>query len=240
VLMRATDALAARAIADATGINRSTTHRALNTLINRGWVDRTPDGGGYRLSVKFLALVHVSTHERSFLREIRPALDLLSERSRETVHVGVLDGFEVLHVDKIDSLERVGVSSKIGSRGPAHTASLGKALLAASPDELVERYLRHTRAGAAGAPFDEASFRAELALTRARGYSLDNEEDAVGVRCLGVAVRGAGGAPLFALSLTGPSGRFTIERALELAPLMVATAADLSRRLGAELASETS
>jgi hypothetical protein len=63
-----------------------------------------------------------------------PVLDALSAEYRETVHLGVLDGPQVLHVDKIDSLERVGVASKIGSRGPALTASFGKALLAASSD----------------------------------------------------------------------------------------------------------
>jgi DNA-binding IclR family transcriptional regulator len=228
VLMRAAAPLSARTLADAIGINRSTTHRALNTLIHRGWVERTPDAANYRLSVKFLALVHVSTQVRSFLQEVRPALEHLSVLSRETVHVGVLDGSEVLHVDKIDSLERVGVASKIGSRGPAHTASLGKALLAASPDAVVEEYIAY-----AGHPaFDPVALRDEIRTTRTRGYSIDNEEDAIGVRCLGVAVQGAGGVPLFAISLTGPAARFTLDRVQALAPAMIDIARQLSLKLG--------
>jgi IclR family transcriptional regulator, KDG regulon repressor len=233
LLMRSPEALSARAIADATGIHRSTTHRALNTLIHRGWVERQPESADYRLSVKFLALAHVATQERSFLREVRPALERLSALSRETVHVGVLDGLDVLHLDKIDSLERVGVASKIGSRGPAHSASLGRALLAASSDRMVEEFLIESdlSRGAHRIP-DLTRFREEIARTRQRGYSLDDEEDSIGVRCLGVAVRGAGGAPLFAISMTGPSARFTLERALSFAPAAVEIARDLSVRLG--------
>jgi IclR family transcriptional regulator, KDG regulon repressor len=233
LLMRNSEALSARAIADATGIHRSTTHRALNTLIHRGWVERQPDSADYRLSVKFLALAHVATQERSFLREVRPALERLSALSRETVHVGVLDGLDVLHLDKIDSLERVGVASKIGSRGPAHSASLGRALLAASPDRAVEAFIVESdlSRGAYRLP-DPQRFREEIARTRQRGYALDDEEDSIGVRCLGVAVRGAGGAPLFAISMTGPSARFTLERALSFAPAAVEIARDLSLRLG--------
>jgi IclR family KDG regulon transcriptional repressor len=134
LLMRSPIALSARAISEATGIQRSTTHRVLNTLMHRGWVERQPSSSDYRLSVKFLALAHVAVEGHSFLREVRPALEQLSALSRETVHVGVLDGLDVLPIEKIDSLERVGVASKVGSRGPAHSTSLGRALLAASPE----------------------------------------------------------------------------------------------------------
>jgi IclR family transcriptional regulator, KDG regulon repressor len=235
LLMRHAEALPARTIAQELGINRTTVHRALNTLMYRGWVERQPGATDYRLSVKFLALAHVSTQTRSFLQEVRPSLDDLSRLSRETVHVGVLDGFEILHVDKIDSLERLGIASKIGSRGPAHKASLGKALLAAGSDAVLEDYIAHATNPARPMRLaDPDAFRTEMWLTRARGYSVDNEEDAVGVRCLGVAVRGAGGVPLFAISLTGPAARFTMERVEAHAPAMVATAHALSLQLGWE------
>lgn len=233
LLMRSTTALSARAIADATGIQRSTTHRVLNTLMHRGWVERQPSSSDYRLSVKFLALAHVAVEGRSFLHEVRPALEKLSALSRETVHVGVLDGLDVLHIEKIDSLERVGVASKVGSRGPAHSTSLGRALLAASPERALEQFIaRAVKSRGETHLADPQRFREEIARTRDRGYSFDDEEDSVGVRCLGVAVRGAGGAPLFAISMTGPSARFTIERALSFAPVAVEIANQLSLQLG--------
>jgi IclR family acetate operon transcriptional repressor len=232
VLLQASAPLSAREIGERRGINRTTAHRLLNTLIHQGWVERHA-AGGYQLSVKFLALAHVSTQVRSFLAEIRPALAPLSELARETVHVGVLDGFDIVHVDKIESLEHVGISSRIGARGVAHRTGLGKALLAASQDEFVAAYIE--QGTHREPPFTVAAAEpvwAAVRQTREAGYSLDDEEDSVGVRCIGVAVRGAGGKPLFAISVTGPSPRFTRAVSEHIAPTLVAVARRLSHRFG--------
>jgi IclR family transcriptional regulator, KDG regulon repressor len=233
VLMRRGEPLSARAIAEEAGINRTTTHRLLNALIHRGWIEKPAGTASYRLGIKFIALAHVGSLGRSFLEEVRPAMERLSRLSRETVHLGVLDGYEVLHVDKIESLERVGVASKVGSRGTLHTTGLGKALLAAGTDEFLEEYIaRASDTGALVPVVDPGVLRKEIARTRERGYSIDDEEDSIGVRCLGVAVIGAGGVPLFALSLTGPSPRFTRERVAAYAAEAKAAARALSRQLG--------
>lgn len=234
VLLQASGPLSAREIGERSGVNRTTAHRLLNTLMLHGWVERHEEGG-YRLSVRFLALAHVSSQVRGLFEEIRPALVPLSELSRETVHVGVLDGFDVVHVDKIESLEHVGVSSRIGARGVAHRTSLGKALLAASPDTFIEEYIQQGSSRAepfAVRPEEIDAIWADAARSRERGFSMDDEDDSIGVRCLGAAVRGAGGHPLFAISLTGPSPRFTREVCLELAPTLLRTVGDLSVRFG--------
>ena len=234
VMLQASGPLSAREIGERSGVNRTTAHRLLNTLMLHGWVERHEEGG-YRLSVRFLALAHVSSQVRGLFDEIRPALVPLSELSRETVHVGVLDGFDVVHVDKIESLEHVGVSSRIGARGVAHRTSLGKALLAASPDSFIEAYIEQ------GASRDDL-FRVhpgevpaiweDVNQSRERGFSLDDEDDSIGVRCLGAAVCGAGGHPLFAISLTGPSPRFTRQVCLNLAPTLLGVVEKLSVRFG--------
>ena len=232
LLMAEEGALSAREIAARLAINRTTAHRLLNALIHRDWIEKPPGTSAYRLSVKFLALAHVAAQRRSFVEEIRPTLVRLSLQSRETVHLGVLDGFEVVHVDKVDSPERVGISSKAGSRAIPHQTGLGKALIAAGSDEYVEDYLAHWRERDPASAPDPDAFRAEIALTRARGYSIDDEEDSIGVRCLGVAVRGAGGEPIFSLSVTGPSGRFTAERLAACVPTALAAGRELSRQFG--------
>ena len=248
VLLQASGPLSAREIGERSEVNRTTAHRLLNTLMLHGRVERHEEAG-YRLSVRFLALAHVSSQVRGLFDEIRPALVPLSELSRETVHVGVMDGFDVVHVDKIESLEHVGVSSRIGARGVAHRTSLGKALLAASPDSFVEEYIKQGAArerSYAVLPGEIEAIWADVATSRQRGFSLDDEDDSVGVRCLGAAVCGAGGHPLFAVSLTGPSPRFTREVCLELAPTLLRTVGNLSVRFGgsphpalAEAASES-
>lgn len=235
ILMRRTEPLSARAIAEAAGINRTTTHRLLNALMHRGWIEKPAGTASYRLGLKFVALAHVGSLSRSFFAEVRPVMEQLSELTRETVHLGVLDGFDVLHVDKIDSLEHVGIASKIGSRGIPHSTGLGKALLAAGPDRTIDEYIAYaTGPNPRSRLTDGKAFREELARTRARGFSIDDEEDSIGVRCLGVAVLGAGNIPLFAMSLTGPSPRFTLERALAYVPSAIAMAQALSTQLGWE------
>jgi DNA-binding IclR family transcriptional regulator len=237
VLLQAQEPLSAREIGERSGVNRTTAHRLLNTLILHGWVERHVEGG-YRLSVRFLALVHVSAQVRGLFDEIRPVLIPLSKLSRETVHVAVLDGFDIVHVDKIESLEHVGVSSRIGARGVTHRTGLGKALLAASEDEFIDAYVaqgRHREPPHAVVAGDAGAIWQDVHITRERGYSLDDEDDSVGVRCLGAAVRGAGGKPLFAISLTGPSPRFTREVCERLAPTLLAVTHQLSYRFGGEL-----
>jgi DNA-binding IclR family transcriptional regulator len=234
VLLQTTEPLSAREIGERSGVNRTTAHRLLNTLILHGWVERHAEGG-YRLSVKFLALAHVSAQVRGLFDEIRPALLPLSELSRETVHVGVLDGFDIVHVDKIESLEHVGVSSRIGARGIAHRTGLGKALLAASDDGFIGAYIgqgERREAPYAFGPDEAERIWDEVRTTRARGYSIDDEEDSIGVRCLGAAVVGAGEKPIFAVSLTGPSPRFTREVCQRLAPTLLEVTGQLSRRFG--------
>ncbi|MDQ3226392.1 MAG: IclR family transcriptional regulator [Chloroflexota bacterium] len=233
-LLQASGPLPAREIGERSGVNRTTAHRLLNTLMLHGWVERHV-AGGYRLSMKFLALAHVSVQVRGLFAEIRPALLPLSELSRETIHVGVLDGFDIVHVDKIESLEHVGVSSRIGARGVTHRTALGKALLAASPDAFVTAYIEQGRGRedpytvAAAGPVWDAVRR-----TREAGYSIDDEDDSVGVRCLGAAICGAGGHPLFAVSITGPSPRFTRAVCDRLAPIVMAVAGGLSQRFGGD------
>ena len=72
-------------------------------------------------------------------------MERLSLLSRETVHLGVLDNHDVLHIEKVDSPEIVGVSSRVGTRAAPHVTGLGKALLAAGPDEELEAYIEHAR-----------------------------------------------------------------------------------------------
>src|SRR5581483_3641339 len=137
LLMRTDAPQSARELAERSGINRTTAHRIINALMHRGWIERQPGAAAYRLSLRFLALERASLQKRDVVAEIRPTLERLALLSRETVHLGVLDGFEVVHIDKVDSPERIGVSSQIGSRAVPHVTGLGKALLAAGPDDVL-------------------------------------------------------------------------------------------------------
>jgi IclR family acetate operon transcriptional repressor len=233
LLMRAGEALSAREIALQTGINRTTSHRLINALINRGWIEKEGESASYRISLRWLILSDLAYQQRNILAELRPALEQLSRLTRETIHVGVLDGFSVVHVDKIDSPERVGVSSKIGTRAAIHTAALGKALLAAQSDVEIEQYIAFaTRLPPPDRLEQPDQLRADLELARLSGFTVDDEEDSIGVRCIGAAILAGQGEPVFAISITGPAGRFTLERANACAPGLIEAANGMSRTLG--------
>lgn len=234
LLLRSGETLTVREVALGTGINRTTAHRLLASLHRRGWIERAA-ATGFRPSLRFLALVRASLDGRNFVDEVRPAMERLSLLSRETVHLGVLDNNEVLHIEKVDSPELVGVASRVGTRAAPHVTGLGKALLAAGPDDDLETYL--ARAQTRTDPYalvDADGLRHDIALARERGYSIDDGESSPGVRCLAVAIRGVDDRPLFALSLTGPAARFTLERMDACVPELLEVAAALSRQFGGE------
>ena len=207
-------------------------HRFVSTLLAEDWVERSPHSG-YQLSIKFLAMGHVANQQRDFVSEIRPELLRLSQLSRETVHVAILDGVDVVHIDKIESLERVGVSSRIGTRAVIHRTSLGKAFVAAMPDDEIRALVAEAnRRGGDALIEDESGFWVEIRRTRERGYSLDDEEDSTGVRCMGVAVRGPSGSPLLSVSVTGPSPRFTRAMCTRLAPELIRSGERMSALFG--------
>jgi len=238
LLLRAGEPLTVREVAVGTGINRTTAHRLLASLHYRGWIERAAGNGGYRPSLRYLALVRASLDGRDFVDEVRPTMERLSLLARETVHLGVLDSHDVLHIEKVDSPEVVGVSSRVGTRAAPHVTGLGKALLAAGTDWELEAYILHARKRTDSyALTDPAALREAIDLARTQGYSIDDGESSAGVRCLAAAITGVDGRPLFALSLTGPAGRFTMERVDACVPEILAAARALTMQFGGEAAS---
>jgi DNA-binding IclR family transcriptional regulator len=239
LLLRAGTPLSVREVAVGTGINRTTAHRLLASLHRRGWIERAPGTTGFRPSLRYLALVRAALHGRDFVDEVRPTMERLSLLSRETVHLGVLDNHDVLHIAKVDSPEIVGLSSRVGTRATPHLTGLGKALLAAGSDDELASYIVQAQTRLPPDTLtDPDAFQQEIHLGRRRGYSIDDGESSPGVRCLAVAIRGVEGRPLFAISLTGPDGRFTLQRLETCVPEMLAVARALSAQFGGEMAPE--
>jgi IclR family acetate operon transcriptional repressor len=229
LLLAAQEGVTIGQIAARTGMHRASVHRLLTSLHALGWIERPATRPIYRISLRLYSLARVFVYNYGLLERLQPLLTDLSVCSRETVHLGILDGWEVLHIGRQESPERVGVASRIGSRGWAHTSSLGKALLAGQPDEFLRSYIAET--GLPGMTEHSITtpeaFWAEIATVRRQGYSIDNEEDTIGVRCLGTTLPTAHGPAVLAISITGPSPRFTLEQAHRLAPILL----DLVKRV---------
>jgi IclR family KDG regulon transcriptional repressor len=215
------------------GLHRSTMHRFLTTLIKRGYVEQVDGTDCFRLGFKTLELTSALIGSLS-LRDVgAPILEDLARATRETVHIVVLHDGEVVTIDRIEAEYPVTLRTQIGARRPAHCTATGKAMLAFLPNEVVDEILsRGMPALAARTITDPLVFKAQLQEVRLRGYALDDEEFADGIRCAAAPVFDFTGRVTGAISLSAPCMRVDMTRLLQLAMSVQAAAHRLSRQLG--------
>jgi DNA-binding IclR family transcriptional regulator len=179
-----------------------------------------------------LGMKVVNRHE--VLRVARPFMLELSTAFNETVNLGRFNGIDILHLDKIDSREILRMDSETGSRAPAYCTALGKSVLAFLPENELEKYLKGARLKPQGPKTitSRPQLRKELEQIRLRGYSVDNEELASGLRCVAAPVFDHNGRATYAVSVSGPVMRMTMKRIETIHPVVRQTCRRLSERLG--------
>lgn len=216
-------------LAAATAIPKTTLHRTLAALKARGFAAQPRAGGAYTLGPQLLA-VAFGFHERLDVRGlVHPLLVRARDDFGETVHMGVLDGADVVYLDKVESLKPLKMTSIIGGRNPAHATALGKALLAWSlpDDDAVAAWAQANGPLPARTPntiVDPAQLAETLAQVRQRGWALEYEESEPGVRCLAVPVFLGRAEPAAAISVAGPKQRLDDRHVREIAPALRAIA----------------
>lgn len=209
------------------GLNKSRTFRLLQTLAERGYVERNEDGTRYKLGIK---LFEQAANVRRDIRDVARLFMLdLQERFNEMVNLGVLDNSDVLYLDIVESSRPFRMSATVGCRMPAYQTSMGKTILA---------YLHADDPASPSHPLLAVAPRAklpslyrELELVRQRGYAIDNQENESGVGCIGAAVLDTGGHPLAALSISGPEHRI-LGREQLIATALVSSCRGISKKLG--------
>jgi DNA-binding IclR family transcriptional regulator len=217
-----------------TGLPRATAFRLLATLEQCGYVVK--DGAGYSLGFKLFMLGNVVADGLDLRRVAHPHLEALRDLTGETVQLAVLEDWQVVHLDRAISTQSVAyMVSHVGAILPAYCTALGKALLAWQGEDLVDAWAstqelrRHTPTTITTAE----ELLDELRRIRTRGYSIDDEEREIGVRCVGAPVFDREGHAVGAISLGAPTGR--LPRTLEgsaVAMRVLATALAISRELG--------
>lgn len=222
-------------LAQGTGLHKSTAHRLLSSLSTLGYVSKVESGGRYRLTLKVLELSGRVTDSIDALSIARPHLEQLRDRAGEAVHLVVRDGRDIVYVYKAESRSSAyRMFSRIGMRRALYCTAAGKSMLAALPDDEVERIWRQSdvRAYTEHTILTLEALMNELALVRLRGYALDNEENEPGVRCIAAALTDYSGASGAAFSISAPIIRMPDERIAELAPDMLATRTQICAELG--------
>ncbi len=219
-----------REIADATGIPRSSLYALLRTLTERGWVRRDPTGTLYGVGLRALMAGMSYLDSDPALRMVKPWLERLNEELGETVHVGRLDGADIVYLATKESSQYLRVINRVGRRLPASTTSLGKALLAAQPAAELDEHLRHPLPRITEHTItDREALESDLDAIRARGYAIDLEENTTGLKCFGFALHYTNPA-VDAISCSVPLARLTPEREKTIVEVMAATVAEIERQ----------
>jgi DNA-binding IclR family transcriptional regulator len=215
------------------GYSKPTTHRILRTLAARGFLRVDADRGLYTLGPTNLRLGMSFLEQLDIRTEALPVLSELGERTGETVHLGVLDGSDVIYIEKIESTHAVRMFSRIGHTMPAYSTGIGKAILAhLQPDELEQALPEQLEPKTAATITDHDLLVSHLAEIRSRGYSTDDVENEDGIRCVGAPVFDHSGRACAGISIAGPESRVTAQRFPELGELVSEAAMSVSRRIG--------
>lgn len=219
------------------GLNKSTTLRLLTTLQRHGYVAQDIQDGRYCITLKLCALAS-QVQLNNQLRDIcLPFLRNLSQVFQESINLSIESEMNVLYIDVVNNNQQtLTTMQRVGNTAPMHCTGSGKLMLTNFNELelarfLAERGLPKITPHTIDAP---ERLREELALVRSRGYSYDNEECALGMRCVAVPIRDYTGKVTAGISISGPASRMTDAFVDPRFPVLQAAAQAISFRMGYE------
>lgn len=235
ILAGANSEMALHEIAAQAGLNNSTCHHLLATLVKRGYVGRNRRARSYFLGSRITELSQSRLKQFSLTEVAMAELRQLNQLTGESVHLAVLQGYALVTLAKLDSRLPVRVGSdEVGKANASHATATGKAILAWLPEPEIARVIANN-----GLPrFTEKTIGTivglmeELRLTRRNGYAIDNEEFQPGVVCIGAAIRDHAGAVIGSVSCSMPLMRAKGKLREKVKAAVKQSAAAISERLG--------
>ncbi len=179
--------------------------RLLATLEGFGFVERCPDGSGYRIGLRAFELGTLFLAANPMSSVLSRALDELVEKTQCTAYLAILDGEDVIMLNHRDGVLPIRFVWQVGDRLPWHTTAMGKAMLACMPGEELDRHLgrgKPLRALTEKSIRSRAQLDAEIAKTRDRGWGLAREESHPGLTAVGSAILDKARRPIAAISVS--------------------------------------
>lgn len=221
-------------ISVASGLSKSTTHRFLTSLADLGYVVKN-SSEKYQLTLRMFEIGGRAVRALDIVEAARPILDRMAEATKETVHLVVRDGNQVVYIYKRHlSAIPINMSSLVGNCSPIYCTGVGKAIFAYLPEEErreiwnscnIQRFTPNTIT-------DFQAMEEELQRVRDRGYAIDNEEHELGIYCIAIPIFDHACNPKYAISITFPHVRLSDELRDRSLKLLYSASLELSRLCG--------
>jgi len=224
-----------RELASATGANQSTTYRLMASLASEGILQQNPETEKYHLGLKLFELGNRVNIKTSLVNITHPCLQKVTEEIKETVHLGVLQAYQVLMVDKIASPMGLQLKSSVGSYSPAYCTGIGKVLLSNLSDIELKAYLKHVPLvkRTSFTIRSKTKFVKELKKIKQQSFAIDRQELEQGLICVAVPVFNKNNQMIAAMSAAGPADRFREEAIEDYVAILTSGAIKIQQRIGA-------
>lgn len=218
-------------------VSKSTAHRLLMSLLKKGFVQQDPENQKYRLGLKLIEFGQTVSNNIDIRKVASSHLRRLAEKTGETAHLVIQERSEIVYIDKIESSATIRMFSNIGKRAPMHCTGVGKAILAFLPqqeildiveDKGLEKFTHKTI-------INIETLLLHLEEIRNNGYSIDDEEHELGIKCAAAPIFNSKGEVVAGISVAGPIMRVTEDKLSAMAMEVLQTSQEISKLLGGKV-----
>jgi DNA-binding IclR family transcriptional regulator len=226
--------LSVKEISQELALSKSTVHGIIKTLEHRGYLEQNPNDLKYRLGMKLFELGIAVENQLDVGKIARPIIESLVAELKETVHLVVLQRDEVIYIEKVEGPQTLRISSQVGKRAPIHCTGVGKAILAFQEDAEIDRILSTT----ALEPYteytltDKEEIKKQLKTIQQKGFSVDDEEIELGLRCVAAPIFNHQGKAIASVSCAAPTMRLEDEQLSKVIQGIKQAALEISKCMG--------
>ena len=215
-------------------VSKSTAHRLLMSLYSKGFVQQDNETEKYLLGLKFIEVGQIVSDNLDIRKLASPYLHQLTEITGETAHLAIMEQHEIVYIDKLESTQTIRMFSNIGKRAPIHCTGIGKAIFAFLPDRKIEEIINETglhKYTEKTLTTAEEMF-SNIQEIRNRGYSIDNEEHEIGIKCAAAPIFNHNQEVIAGISVAGPIMRVDEKKLKVMAKEVLRVSSEISKLLG--------
>lgn len=224
-------------LAAETGQSPATVYRILVTLEGRGLVEFDADDQVWHIGPRAFVIGARFLRRTSLVERARPVLRTLMEATGETANLGIDRGGMVLFLSQVETHENIRAFFPPGTLSSMHASGIGKTLLAQMDEDRFARWLRdHPPARFTEHTLTEPeALRAAMTEIRSRGYSIDDQEKNLGMRCIAAPIFDVSREAVAGISISGPINRMAEDAIPDLAQIVIAAAQNLTSAIGGDV-----